>query len=50
MKIRTRISILALARLQDTLPLRRISRLFALNPAHHLRRYGARARPSAHRR
>ena len=34
----TRISILALARSQDTPPLRRIPRLFALNPAHHLRR------------
>ena len=33
-----RISILALARSQDTPPLRRIPRLFALNPAHHLRR------------
>ncbi len=36
--ILTRISILALARSQDTPPLRRIPRLFALNPAHHLRR------------
>ncbi len=35
---RARISILALARSQDTPPLRRIPRLFALNPAHHLRR------------
>ena len=34
----TRISILALVRSQDTPPLRRIPRLFALNPAHHLRR------------
>ena len=34
----TRISILALARSQDTPPLLRIPRLFALNPAHHLRR------------
>ena len=34
----SRISILALARSQDTPPLRRIPRLFALNPAHHLRR------------
>ena len=33
-----RISILVLARSQDTPPLRRIPRLFALNPAHHLRR------------
>ena len=33
-----RISILALARSQDTPPLLRIPRLFALNPAHHLRR------------
>ena len=33
----TRISILALARSQDTPPLL-IPRLFALNPAHHLRR------------
>ena len=34
----SRISILALARSQDTPPLLRIPRLFALNPAHHLRR------------
>ena len=33
-----RISILALVRSQDTPPLLRIPRLFALNPAHHLRR------------
>ena len=37
-KIQARISILALARSQDTPPLLRIPRLFALNPAHHLRR------------
>ncbi len=36
--LNSRISILALARSQDTPPLRRIPRLFALNPAHHLRR------------
>ena len=34
----TRISILALARPQYTPALPRIPRLFALNPAHHLRR------------
>ena len=34
----TRISILALVRSRDTPPLLRIPRLFALNPAHHLRR------------
>ena len=36
--VESRISILALVRSQDTPPLRRIPRLFALNPAHHLRR------------
>ena len=36
--ILTRISILALVRWQYTPALRRIPRLFALNPAHHLRR------------
>ena len=37
-EVKARISILALVRSQYTPALRRIPRLFALNPAHHLRR------------